>query len=426
MFTAPQILKKYGYEEATYMPIGLWNLLRKHQLTQLDLSQALVQTGGPYKGKHISPPMLNLMLNWGTWPKTTPKAEIQGQIRTFLISRGVPEREITDDLWKPTKHMEAEMPEKPAKARDRGASPDPDRNASAHKDDITLPEAEMLTQATKQHFGLFRDPFLDDVQGPEDVFLDADRRYVREAMFQAAKHGGFIAVIGESGAGKSVLRRDLIDRIARNGLPITVVQPQTVDKTLLTAAHISDAIIGDVSVQSPKRTLEAKARQIRSLLTGSSRAGNSHVLLIEEAPDLAVSTLKYLKRFWEMEDGFKRLLGIILIGQPELKTKLDERANWEAREVIRRCEVCELRPLGTNLEAYLALKFRRVGSQAEDVLAKDAYDAIRDRLSQPIRGTNRVLSQLYPLVVNNCVKRGMNLAAEIGSRLVTAEVIRAI
>ena len=69
---------------------------------------------------------------------------------------------------------------------------------------------------------------------------------------------------------------------------------------------------------------EAKARQAQKMLAESSRAGNSHVLVIEEAHDLSIQTLKVLKRFWELEDGFKRLLAIILIGQPELKLRLDQ------------------------------------------------------------------------------------------------------
>ena len=57
-----------------------------------------------------------------------------------------------------------------------------------------------LFPAAKKHFSLFRDPFADDVQSHEDVFVSPDIRYVREAMFQTAKHGGFMAVAGESGA----------------------------------------------------------------------------------------------------------------------------------------------------------------------------------------------------------------------------------
>jgi type II secretory pathway predicted ATPase ExeA len=286
----------------------------------------------------------------------------------------------------------------------------------------------MLSPHARKHFALFRDPFVDDVQGPDDIFLDADQRYIREAMYTTAKHGGFLAVVGESGAGKTVLRRDLIDRIAREGASILVVQPRTIDKGVLTAGAICEAIIDDLTPgASVRRSLEGKARQVERLLRDSSRAGNSHVLLIEEAHDLSIPTLKYLKRFWEMEDGFRKLLSIILVGQPELKFRLDERHNFEAREVIRRCEVAELQPLDANLEGYVALKLRRIGREPEAVLERDAYDAIRLRLTRPKRGPgSEVVSQLYPLVVNNLIVKAMNLAADLGAPKVSADTIRSL
>ncbi|MCG6659301.1 AAA family ATPase [Halomonas campisalis] len=282
----------------------------------------------------------------------------------------------------------------------------------------------MLSQLARRHFGLFRDPFLDDIQGAEDVFLAPDQRYIREHMYSTAKHGGFLAVIGESGAGKSVLRRDLIDRIQREEHAITPIFPRTIDKERLTASAVCDAIIEDISQERPKRSLEAKARQIERLLTGSSRGGTSHVLIIEEAHDLTVPTLKYLKRFWELEDGFRRLLSIILIGQPELKGTLDERRNWQAREVIRRIEVAELAPLDAHLEGYVALKFKRLGKEAGEVFEEGVYDAMRERLTLQSRNSRAPISMLYPLVVNNFIVKCMNLAAELGQRKVNADVVK--
>lgn len=84
----------------------------------------------------------------------------------------------------------------------------------------------MLFPATKKAFGLFRDPFADEaMQGSDDVFTTPDIRYVREALYQTARHGGFMAVIGESGAGKSTLRRDLTERINRENAPVIVIEP---------------------------------------------------------------------------------------------------------------------------------------------------------------------------------------------------------
>jgi type II secretory pathway predicted ATPase ExeA len=250
-------------------------------------------------------------------------------------------------------------------------------------------------------------------------------RYVREAMFTTARLGGFLAVVGESGAGKTVLRRDLIDRVQREGHPIRIIQPRALDKVTLTARHICEAILEDLRPGTRHATsLERLARQVEQLLLDSSRAGNQHLLLIEEAHDLHISTLKYLKRFWELEDGFKKLLAIVLVGQPELKQRLDERINFDAREVIRRCEIAELQPLNNNLETYLAHKLRRVGAEIDQVLDESAFTAIRNRLTvQRGGGRAQMLSLLYPLVVNNLVTRALNAAAEIGAPRVTADVI---
>ncbi|NOY61764.1 MAG: AAA family ATPase [Gammaproteobacteria bacterium] len=284
----------------------------------------------------------------------------------------------------------------------------------------------MLTQAAKRHFKLFVDPFKDDVQNADDVFLSTEQRYIRESMFIAAKHGGFIAIVGESGAGKSTLRRDLIDRIDRENQPITIIQPRIIDKGKLSAGGICDAIINDISSEKPRRELEAKARQIERLLSGSSNAGNSHVLMIEEAHDLSIKILKYLKRFWELDNGFKRLLSIVLVGQLELKSKLDERQNWDAREMIRRCEVAELLPLNGDLEAYVALKFKRINVDPVSVLADDAYVAIRERLTLRKQNSKQTVSMLYPLIVNNLITKAMNLAAEVGAPFVTGEIIKEV
>lgn len=397
-----------------YRPIRAKRLLAELGKRQMDLAAHVVLTSG----RHPSNSTITHLLRGNVWPTRTPRVFLRRQIADYLRQAGATEEEIAvafeiDD-------------ENPGPMR-------PIRQDSAHlgrgpapiaEDENQLPEKAMLTQTARRHFGLFRDPFLDDVQGTDDVFLSPDQRYIREHMFSTAKHGGFLAVIGESGAGKSVLRRDLIDRIQREEHAITPIMPRTIDKGQLTAGALCDAIIQDISQEKPKQKLESKARQIERLLTGSSRGGASHVLIIEEAHDLTVHTLKYLKRFWELEDGFRRLLGIILIGQPELRSNLDERRNWQAREVIRRIEVAELAPLEEHLEPYLALKFKRLGKPLEDVFEDDAYLAMRECLTYQSRNSRAPISMLYPLVVNNFTIKCMNLAAELGQRKVNADVVK--
>jgi type II secretory pathway predicted ATPase ExeA len=270
------------------------------------------------------------------------------------------------------------------------------------------------------------------MQESADVFLTSDSRYVRESLWSAARFGGFAAVVGESGAGKSTLRRDLLERIVRENEQVIVIEPYVLGmedndrkgKTLK-AASIAEAIIQTISpLERPKSSPEARYRQLHRILRDSSRAGNRHLLVIEEGHGLPLPTLKHLKRFWELEDGFRKLLGIVLIGQPELRMKLSE-TNPEVREVTQRIELIELQPLDAELENYLKFKFSRIGIDLAKIIDAEGIEAMRKRLvvSAGKRGT---VSLLYPLAVNNFLTAAMNLAAGLGVPMVDADVVKEV
>lgn len=405
-----------------HMPLMLKGILMDYGIEQRAYAAAIVQTDGYVKGKPLSHTAAARMIVQNEWPALTPRAEIIRQTREFLFAHGVPAEVIATAF-------ELDPDDTHKFAHPKGCHTG--QHGRAHQPDIDPVETEMLTPQAKKQFSLFRDPFTDDVQGPEDVFLSADQRYIREAMFATARHGGFIAVVGESGSGKTTLRRDMLDRIQREALPVVAIQPRSFDKSTLTASAICHSIIDDLRPgEKVPRSLEAQARLVEKMLINSSRAGNSHVLVIEEAHDLNVSTLKYLKRFWEMEDGFKKLIGIILVGQPELKDRLDERHNYEAREVIRRCEIAELMPLDNVLEDYLRMKFKRVGADFSAIFAPDAIEGMRTSAKLVIQTRDRTgrvsksFSNIYPLTVNRFVIRALNQAAEVGESRITAELVK--
>ena len=285
----------------------------------------------------------------------------------------------------------------------------------------------MLTMKAYMKFGLTQDPFTGDVTKADDVYLTDETRFISEFLYQTAKIGGMVALLGESGSGKTTIRRYAMDRIQAEGQKIKIISPRSIDKARLTTSAICDAIIQDCSTEKPRRTLEAKSRQVERILTNSSRAGYSHVLMIEEAHDLNIWTLKYLKRFWELEDGFKKLLAIVLIGQIEMKAKLDESQNWEAREVIRRIEILELKPLGTGKEIadYLDIKFSRLGKVRTKIITDEGCEALAAKLRKQTRN-HVVYSVGYPLLVNNWTRRAMNEAAELGADAVDADVVNAL
>lgn len=300
------------------------------------------------------------------------------------------------------------------------------------EDDSMLLQCQSLSPGARQHFGLPRSPFVDDVQTPDDVFQTPSVRYVRAALMDCARHHGFMAVVGESGAGKSTLAEDLEERIKAEGQEIVVVRPYVLameqsdakGKTLK-ASHIAEAIAAALDPQLKVRSSpEARFAQVHALLKASRKSGRRHLLLIEEAHCLPTATLKHLKRFLELKDGMQRLVGVALVAQPELRERLASQ-NAEVREVMQRCELVELTPLDAELEGYLRHKFGRFELRFEDVFEPCAVDAIRARLVYTPRGgrATDARSICHPLVVNNLVARAMNAAAAASWPKVDAQVI---
>ena len=391
------------------MPLKLKEVLMRYAIKQNDWCAAIMQKSG----QRLSLAAGTQIINWDTWPKTTTKDSIKEQTKKFLKDQGASELEIAS-VWQvsendPMRH-----------GHPTGIHLGPKKTNSDHIN--LVGDIEMLSPQAKKHFKLFVNPFVEDVTSHDDVYLSADIRYVRESMFAIAKHGGLLAVIGESGSGKSTLRKDLVERINRDSEKIRIIFPRLVDKTRASAGSICEAIIRDMQPEAKlPQSLESKARMVERLLKDSSDAGNRHVILFEEAHDLTIDVMKLLKRFYEIEDGFKKLIAIILIGQPELAHKLDEGRYPQAREFIRRCEQAILLPLDNHLADYVTFKFKRVNVDASLIISDDAYDAIRDRLTDKRAGRN--VSYVNPLLVNNTLVKAMNLAAEIGEQQITAALI---
>lgn len=358
---------------------------------------------------------LNLLINKGMFPKRMPDA--QQRISNILIEKGIAAAAIDAAfvLLTPTKtQSNEEIPQ---------------------EEEVMLLAKQSLTQLAKKTFGLMNNPFTNEVQSHDELFINEDINYVRQTMYQTAKTGGFVAVSGESGSGKSTLRLDLEDRIQRERLPIILIEPYiigTEDNDIkgktLKSGHIAESIIETISngQDKPLRSAEARFRQVHNLLKESSLAGNSHVILIEEAHSLPIPTLKHLKRFFELKSGFKNLVSIILIGQTELANKLSER-NPQVREVVQRCENITLEPLtSTGLEQYLQHRIKSTNKKLSDIITEDGIYAISERLTQANGNGKTVRSLLYPLAVGNLITGAMNAAAEIGAPVIDRNVIMGV
>lgn len=397
----------------------------KSVMKQFNIKQAQLAKHIDYKGNSISQAVISQLVNHNIWPRSIKHEELEQKIEKALIKLGLSNDYLLNIFEEETDTAEI--------LADDAVPVDSNENEHLTKESAyMLLRKQTINRDARAHFRIPRDPFTDEMTEDADVYLSDDIRYVRAAMRQTAKHGGMLSVIGESGSGKSTLRHDLIDWININHEPITVIEPYVlgledneVKGKSLKSMDISSAIISAINPQAkPKRSAEARARQMHELLKNSALSGRKHLLIIEEAHGLPIPTLKHLKRFYELQEGFKKLLSIILIGQTELQTKLSE-YNPEVREVVQRCEVVNLKPLDFKVEEYIKHKFARIDMDYTTLFDSSAFNEIINRLrvATTRRGEKQVRSLCYPLAVNNLISNALNLAARIGAPRVTGEVI---
>jgi len=404
-----------------FQPLQLKQLLIDCDISQGELAKELDLSRGT----------INLAANRGHLP--TSVANFRGNVEKYLAGHNKAPLWLVksgfsswDAIWTPLgEDLRGKAPAGLAQRTKEGHHKTPALQPG-NPDIITIQwEVEMIQPEALRHFRLFRNPFIDDIQKDADIYMSDEHRYIEAAMLDAARHGGFLAIIGEVGSGKSVIRRKVIEQLRRDG-DMLVIYPQTIDKTRLTAGSICDSIVYDISSEKAKVKLEDKSRQVQRLLLDRAKSGYRACLIIEEAHDLNVQTLKFLKRFYELEDGYRKLLGIVMIGQTELKEKFNEAQHVDMREVIRRVQVAEIQGLNEHVRDYLQVKFKRIGGKLEEIFTEEAFDVLSRRLTAVSRDGKSKVSHAYPLLVNNYTARALNLAQEMGEAQITAEVMEAI
>lgn len=371
---------------------------------------------------------MHMAMSFGLWP--TRRVIRRDRIVELLRSSGATESEL-ETVFNPIPPESDALPK-------AGRRPKAKPQAQPQEETDMLMGKQSLSMAARKAFSLFANPFDGDVSSEAEMFVSGEIRFIREACWQTATNGAFVAVMGESGAGKTTIFADLKDRIQSSNRPIVVIEPSVVgmgqNDRVAKMIKSGDLLTAGIATLDPsaviKQTIQGRTTQFEKLLEESVKAGNSHLLVIEEAHDMPRPTFRHLKRLHERcRIGRRSALGILLIAQPELREILNERAR-DLREVFQRCEMLELLPLDKDLRAYLEHKAKVGGKQLSELITDDGVDAIRERMTveRRIGGGQavRMVSLLYPLAVNNLMTAALNVAAELGAPVINKDIVRAL
>ncbi|MCF2910766.1 AAA family ATPase [Pseudoalteromonas sp. DL2-H2.2] len=371
-----------------------------HVFAVLGVKQAHVVRALATKGLTFSKASLSRLVTQADWPKTCDQEAVKAAITEYLANLGATKEQLTElfNWYEPSSKTQPEI-------------------------EYEDPEPEMLTANAKQFFKLRRDPFENEIATPEDVFWIDPYRVILEDMLLAATAGSMVALHGECGSGKTIIRRAFIHNIQRDHPEVILIQPARLDRRRVTAESISTAICRALQIKH-KPSAEERDAAIEEGLIESANNGHLHLMIIDEAHDLTPDVIKLLKRIWELTHGFRRVMGIVLIGQTELKKKLD---GQHVREFTWRCNQIAMQPLGMFVPQYIKHKFERAGLDASKIFTDDAMSAIKGKCYGMIRhGIALDSSQLdrsYPLSVNTWTAKAMNLAAAIGEKKITEQLV---
>ena len=171
------------------------------------------------------------------------------------------------------------------------------------------------------YFGLKQSPF-SIAPDPRYLFMsERHREALAHLLYGIGSGGGFVLLTGEIGAGKTTVCRCFIEQIPANCRLAYIFNPKlTVEELLLSICdefriELAPAGPGAVSVKS-------YVDAINRYLLASHAEGKNNVLIIDEAQNLSADVLEQLRLLTNLETSERKLLQIILIGQPELRTML--------------------------------------------------------------------------------------------------------
>ncbi|TFG36805.1 MAG: AAA family ATPase [Nitrospirales bacterium] len=170
----------------------------------------------------------------------------------------------------------------------------------------------------KEHFGFRELPF-SITPDPRYLFLsEQHREALAHLLYGIKSDGGFVLLTGEVGTGKTTVCRCLLEQIPDKTDIAFILNPKMTSEELLAA--VCDEL--RISYPEGNSSIKAFVDRINEYLLNAHARGRKTVLIIEEAQNLAPDVLEQIRLLTNLETNHRKLLQIVMVGQPELKAML--------------------------------------------------------------------------------------------------------
>jgi general secretion pathway protein A len=220
-----------------------------------------------------------------------------------------------------------------------------------------------------QFYG-FREPPFNITPDPRFLFFsDRHREAYNHILFGIRERKGFIQITGEVGAGKTTLCRALLEELGPGYVTALILNP------CLNPTQLLRSILTELGLEPGRADRATCLAMLNRFLLDQLAAGNDVVLLIDEAQDLSPELLEQVRLLSNLETDQRKLLQIVLLGQPELREKLNDRS---LRQLRQRITVrYHLTPLSRpEIERYIQHRLQVVGANGRPAFTSWAIRSI--------------------------------------------------
>jgi general secretion pathway protein A len=222
----------------------------------------------------------------------------------------------------------------------------------------------------KDFFGLRANPFNVNPD-PRYLFLT---RHTEEALacltYGIQSRKGFVLLTGEVGTGKTTLINKLLEWLRAQQVPTAFVF-----NSRMNVPQFLDYMMADFGIPCETRSKSQILMRLYNWLLERYRAGETAVLIVDEAQNLADEVLEEIRMLTNLETFTEKLLQIVLVGQTELEQKLKQPSLRQLRQ--RLTLRAKTHPLtAEETKAYIQQRLRIAGSNGEPIFDADALHAI--------------------------------------------------
>ena len=222
----------------------------------------------------------------------------------------------------------------------------------------------------KDFFGLRANPFNVNPD-PRYLFLT---RHTEEALacltYGIQSRKGFVLLTGEVGTGKTTLINKLLQ-----WLRAQQVSTAFIFNSRMNVPQFLDYMMTDFGIPCDTRSKSQILLRLYNWLLERYRAGETAVLIVDEAQNLADEVLEEIRMMTNLETFTEKLLQIVLVGQTELEQKLKQPNLRQLRQRLTlRAKTHPLTPDET--KAYIQQRLRIAGSNGQQIFEPDALASI--------------------------------------------------